>query len=90
MMRSLVGAVCLLLALAACESVTSERIETWKGTQKGPDKIESALRDGNIAANLRAEAAAALVDIGRPEKVDEIMSAMPAGQRWEILKTGLL
>ncbi len=86
-MRTFVGAVCLLLALAACESVTSERIQTWKGTQKGPEKLETALSDGNVAANLRAEAAAALVDIGRPEKVDEIMAAMPAGQRWEILKT---
>jgi HEAT repeat protein len=77
----------LLFALAACESVSSERIETWKGTEKGPDKIEAALRGGNVPANLRAEAAAALVDIGRPEKVDEVMAAMEAGERWEILKT---
>jgi hypothetical protein len=66
---------CLVFALSACESATSERIEAWKGTQKGPDKIEAALRSGNVPANLRAEAAAALVDIGRPEKVDEIMAA---------------
>ena len=26
--------------LAACESVSSEKIEQWKGTQKGPPKIE--------------------------------------------------
>jgi len=77
----------LLFALAACESVSSDRIETWKGTEKGPDKIEAALRGANVPANLRAEAAAALVDIGRPEKVDEIMAAMEAGERWEILKT---
>jgi HEAT repeat protein len=76
-----------VLALAACESVSSERIETWKGTQKGPEKIESALRGGNVPANLRALAAAALVDIGQPEKVDEIMAALEAGERWEILKT---
>jgi HEAT repeat protein len=82
---TLVG--CLVLALSACESVSSERIVAWKGTQKGPDKIEEALRGGNVPASLRAEAAAALVDMGRPEKVDEIMAAMEAGERWEILKT---
>jgi len=86
-MRTFVGVGFLVLALAACESATSERIEAWKGTQKGPDKIEAALRGGNVPANLRAEAAAALVDIGRPEKVDELMAAMEAGERWEILKT---
>ena len=86
-MRTIVVVGGILLALAACESTTSERIEAWKGTQKGPDKIEAALRGGNVPANLRAEAAAALVDIGRPEKVDEIMAAMEAGERWEILKT---
>jgi len=85
-MRTLVLAGFVLLALVACESATSERIEAWKGTQKGPDKIEAALRGGNVPANLRAEAAAALVDIGRPEKVDEIMSTLEAGERWEILK----
>jgi HEAT repeat protein len=76
-----------LFALAACESVSSERIETWKGTQKGPDKIEAALRGGNVPADLRAQAAAALVEIGQPEKVDEIMATLEAGIRWEILKT---
>ena len=77
----------LVFVLSTCESATSERIEAWKGTQKGPDKIEAALRGGNVPANLRAEAAAALVDIGRPEKVDEIMESLEAGERWEILKT---
>ena len=77
----------LALGLAGCESATSERIQAWKATQKGPEKIESALRSSNVPANLRAEAAVALVDIGRPEKVDEIMATLQAGERWEIIKT---
>ncbi len=87
MMRSFVLAAFPLLALAACEGVTSEHIVTWKGTVKGPEKIEEALGSEKVPANLRAEAAAALVDIGRAEKVDEIMATLDAGQRWEILKT---
>jgi hypothetical protein len=58
-MRGLTVAAMTLLGLAACETATSERIEAWKGTQKGPDKIESALRSSNVPAKLRAEAAAA-------------------------------
>jgi hypothetical protein len=86
-MRALPAAVLFLLGVGACESVTSERIETWKGTQKGPERIEAALRSQNVPAPLRAEAAAALVDINRPEKLDEIMESLPAVERWEILKT---
>jgi hypothetical protein len=84
-MRPLLGI--LLLGLAACESVSSERIEQWKGTQKGPPKIEEALRSSGVASGLRAEAAAALGDLGMPEKVDEVMAALPADQRWQILKS---
>jgi HEAT repeat protein len=73
--------------LSACESVSSENIEQWKGTQKGPPKIEEALRSSGVAPGLRAEAAAALGDLGMPEKVDEVMAALPADQRWEILKS---
>jgi hypothetical protein len=86
-MRALPAAALLLLGVGACERVTSERIETWKGTQKGPDRIEAALRSDDVPAPLRAEAAVALVDINRPEKVDEIMASLPAVERWEILKT---
>jgi hypothetical protein len=76
-----------LLGLAACDSVSSEKIEQWKGTQKGPAKIEEALRSSAVAPRLRAEAAAALTDLGMPEKVDEVLAALPANERWEILKS---
>ena len=76
-----------LVAVAACESVSSEKIEQWKGTQKGPAKIEEALRSSGVAPSLRAQAAAALTDLGMPEKVDEAMAALPADHRCEILKS---
>ena len=76
-----------LVAVAACESVSSEKIEQWKGTAKGPAKIEEALRSSAVAPSLRAQAAAALVDLGMPERVDEAMAALPADQRWQILKS---
>jgi len=86
-MRTLLAIGLGLLGVAACDSVSSEKIEQWKGTQKGPEKIEAALRSSSVAPNLRAEAAAAMIDMGTPEKVDEAMAAIPAGERWEILKS---
>jgi hypothetical protein len=77
----------MLLAMAACDRVTAERIETWKNTQKGPLKIEEALQNPGLTPNLRALAAAALVDLGKPEKVDEVMVLLPETERSEILKT---
>lgn len=89
-MRTSVATLAAVLSLAlvtgACESPTAERIQTWKGTEKGPDKIEAALRSSTVPASLRAEAAAAIVDIGRPEKADEIIAGIPGGERSEILK----
>lgn len=86
-MRTLLTAfVCLVLA-GGCESVSSTSVQRWKTTQKGPGKLEAALRDSSVPARLRAESAAALVDVGMPEKVDEVMGAIPAGERWEIIKS---
>jgi hypothetical protein len=77
----------LLAGVLGCEGVSPEKIEQWKGTQKGPEKIEAALRNPSLAPNLRALAAAAMTDMGAPEKLDEVMAAISAGERWEILKT---
>lgn len=86
MTRSGVAFVCLV-ALAGCESVNSEAIQRWKTTEKGPGKLEDALRSSSVAPRLRAEAATALGEIGLADKVDAAMAAMPAGERWEILKS---
>jgi hypothetical protein len=85
-MRTSLVLALVLLGGVGCESVSPEKIELWKGTQKGPEKIEAALRNGSVAPNLRALAAAAMVEMGSPERVDEAMNAIPANERWEILK----
>lgn len=79
-----------LLALVipvACSRVTSENIALWKTTEKGPDKLHEALADHTVPPKLRAEAAVALVDIGRPGEVDTILAAAPADDRAEIAKS---
>jgi hypothetical protein len=84
---ALLCAAGVAVAVAGCESVSSDSIQRWKTTQKGPGKLADALKDSSVAPNLRAEAAVALVDIGQADDVDRMMAGIPSAQRWEILKT---
>jgi hypothetical protein len=71
----------------ACAKPSSENIQLWKTTQKGPERLHDALADSTVAPRLRAEAAAALVDIARADDAEAVMAQIPAGERSEILKT---
>ena len=54
--------------LACSSRVSSENIALWKTTEKGPERLHDALADHAVAPKLRAEAAVALVDLGRSER----------------------
>src|SRR5687767_5939786 len=73
--------VASMLVLGGCESVTSDSIQRWKNTEKGPGKLEAAVRDDKVPAKLRAEAAVALVQIGRPDEVESALAAMAPNER---------
>jgi len=79
----------LLLAAfgGGCQKPTSDNIQQWKTTQKGPDRLHEALADHSVPPRIRGEAAAALVDIGRAEDADTVIAQMPADDRAEISKT---
>src|SRR5436190_15199877 len=78
------GAVSLL---GACNKPTSDSIQLWKTTEKGPERLHDALADHGVPPKLRAEAAAAMVDIGRGEEVDAVIGQLPVDDRVEIAKT---
>jgi hypothetical protein len=84
-------AACVLAALLSlppgCNKPSSDNIQLWKTTQKGPERLRETLADHGVPARLRAEAAVALVDTGQPEAVDEAFAAMPADDRAEIAKS---
>jgi hypothetical protein len=80
------GLTLLVLAASCSSRVTSENIATWKTTEKGPDRLHEALANHSVSGKLRAEAAAALVDIGRAEEVDTVLASTPADDRAEIAK----
>jgi hypothetical protein len=81
------GGLALALCCGACSRPSSENIQLWKTTQKGPERLHDALADHSVTPALRGEAAVAMVDIGRAEEVDTVLSAAPAGEREDIAKS---
>jgi hypothetical protein len=81
------GAAALIGMSGGCNRPSSDNIQLWKTTEKGPERLHDALADHGVQPRLRAEAAAALVDIGRAEEVDTIMAQLSADERAEIAKT---
>jgi HEAT repeat protein len=76
-----------LLALglvAACNKPSSDNILIWKTTEHGPTRLVETLADHGVASRLRAEAAVALVDIGRSEEVDSTFQSLPSEDRTAI------
>ncbi|MEO8212882.1 MAG: hypothetical protein ABI560_06805 [Myxococcales bacterium] len=69
-----------------CSKPSSDNIQLWKTTEKGPGKLAEALRDRGTDPKLRAEAAVALVDIGKAEEVDAALATIPASERWDTFK----
>jgi HEAT repeat protein len=76
--------VALLVLAPACNKPSSDNIQIWKTTEKGPERLHDALADHGTPARLRAEAAVALVDIGRAEDVDNVLQALPSEDRTAI------
>lgn len=84
----LVLALALGVLGAACEKPTHANIDKWRGTEKGPGKLEAAIKDKSLDADLRAHAAQALVSIGE-EYADRAVAAVatiPEDQRGPIFE----
>jgi hypothetical protein len=80
-------ALLLTLAASACGKPTSDSIQVWKTTEKGPGRLHDAVADHSVPPRLRAEAAAALVDIGHADEVDALLPQLSADDRAEITKS---
>jgi len=65
------------LASGACEQVTPDAIELWKGTVKGPGKLQNAVENESIEVSLRAQAVVALEDIQEGGRIEAALNALP-------------
>jgi HEAT repeat protein len=82
------GLLALVLCgfVSACDKPSSDNIQLWKTTQKGPERLREALADHGVSPRLRAEAAVALVDIGQAETVDTVFQTLSPEDRGEVAK----
>jgi hypothetical protein len=83
---ALLGCLTAAAPFAGCEKPTAESIQVWKTTEKGPGKLAQALRDRGVDAKLRAQAAMALVDIGKDDEVEAALAAMPPSERFDVVR----
>lgn len=79
-MKSYSWMLLLLIGSLACE-VTSEKIQRWKGTQKGPAKLRAAVRDTELKQKLRLEAAVALAEINLVQPLTEDFKSLDPKDR---------
>ena len=80
----------VVAALAGCR-VTTEDIEKWKGTVKGPGKIVAVMLADKYDVELRKQAALALVDMERPDRdgtadLQQALQRLEEGPRAEIIR----
>jgi hypothetical protein len=68
----------LLFALAAaCDSPTRERVDRWRGTVDGAQKLAAAVADADVEPSLRGRAAAHLVALGEAAAVMKALGPTP-------------
>jgi hypothetical protein len=82
-------ALSLSAAAGGCDSVSSQSIQTWKDTQKGPGKLQAALANPKVDPRLRAEAAVALVDIGMADQMESALAGASAADRAAVVKEAI-
>src|SRR5690349_4839198 len=81
--------VVLLLVAAACDSPSSEKIQTWKGTERGPAKIRAAVKSSSVAPGLRGEAVAAEAELGMVDEMEEDLKAVPENEQGQVVHEAL-
>ena len=72
--------------VAGCNKASSDNIQLWKTTEKGPELLHETLADHRTPPRLRAEAAVAMVDIGRAEEVDTTFPSLSPEDRADVAR----
>jgi hypothetical protein len=79
----------LILSLVlgvGCEKVDHENIDKWTRTEKGPGKLEKALKDDGLDPDLSAHAAANMIRMGNDPAVRAAFDQMPEARRLAVLQ----
>ena len=74
-----------LAALSPGCDVTPENIQRWKETEKGPGKLQDALKNDSLSPDLRSQALTALVEIGMLSDAEKDLKEVPESRRREVV-----
>jgi hypothetical protein len=69
-----------------CEKTNHENIDKWTRTEKGPGKLEKALKDEGLDADLSAHAAANMIRMGNDPAVRAAFDQMSEARRIAVLQ----
>lgn len=69
----------------ACGRVTPEKIESWKSTDEGIREIARVVEEPKHPVALRAQAAAALVEVGDLSRAEAAVAGIPIDERGPIV-----
>lgn len=75
----------LLVGVGGCE-VTSEKIQRWKRSTKGPAKLRAAVRDTDQKMELRVEAAEALAELQLCEHLNKDIRSLQTSDRSKLMQ----
>ena len=68
-----------------CEKTNHENIDKWTRTEKGPGKLEKALKDDSLDADLSAHAAANMIRMGNDPAVRTAFDGMGDARKVQVL-----
>src|SRR5204863_4832285 len=77
--------IAMMASLVGCEQTDHAAIDKWLRTSKGPAKLQHALVDEAVSAELGGHAAANLVKRGDDQVVYAAFGPMAPGRRAEII-----
>jgi hypothetical protein len=84
----LVPPVLLVLSfvcLSGCDRVDSASVQRWKTTPEAGAKLGGVVKNTGAPVAVRAEAAAALVEVGQGEDMEAAVSALDIGERASLI-----
>jgi hypothetical protein len=83
--RSWVSFGLLVVLAGGCRPVTAEQVASWKGSDEGRERLVTALRDEGVPLAVRAQAGAALAEVGWFDRLESALAGMPFDGRARLI-----
>lgn len=74
-----------VFAVAGCDKASHENVDAWMSTEKGPAKLDAAVKNAELDPDLRAHAAQNLILLDRYSDVKAAVEGMPERERGEVM-----